>query len=267
MQCTKCGNEILDGNLFCGICGTSTGESNPTEEHTNDENLMEPLETPANTDVETQPENPPPKKSHLKIIIIIVCCIVFIGGIAGFFIYQSIMKQNKADDYAVMLSTTTDTMIVGAAEAESLSSLTYRVWYNTIYEQYNDETDPYTLSWPDKPGISYFNSVNTALSRLFTDQTTIDQINSIKKNQELVMSFMSELSNPSEDFEKCYDEIYNLYSMYQTYTDLAISPSGNFSEFSNSINAKSSDFIAQYKKVKTLIPENESQASVESTVA
>ena len=65
---------------------------------------------------------------------------------------------------------------------------------------------------------------------------------------------MIELQNPPESFEKSYDTLLELYSTYQAFTDLAISPQGNLTSFGNSKSEKIAKFTELYKKLQTLIP-------------
>ena len=55
-------------------------------------------------------------------------------------------------------------MINSAETAESVLNLTHKVWYNAIYEEYDDETNEYTR----KPVVGYYD-FNEALSNLNKD--------------------------------------------------------------------------------------------------
>ena len=71
-------------------------------------------------------------------------------------------------------------------------------------------------------------------------------------------NLMRDLQNPPEELDNCYETLSDLYESYQALTDLAISPSGNYSSFSeNKTNAVSS-FMSAYEKLDTQIPEKKS---------
>ena len=120
-------------------------------------------------------------------------------------------------------------MLAGGSDAESLCNLTLKVWGNSIYKEKDDETDKYT-----RPEGFFVKDFNEAIMNLYSDETTIDTISNIEKNQASVRDLMKELQNPPDELNQCYETISELYVSYNALMDLAISPSGNYSSFNES---------------------------------
>ena len=57
-------------------------------------------------------------------------------------------------------------MLSGASDAESSANLIKQVWYNSIYEKQDDETDKYT-----KPDGYFVSDFNDALGNLYSDES------------------------------------------------------------------------------------------------
>lgn len=78
-----------------------------------------------------------------KLVILGIVILIIVCGVIGFVL---ISKNNKAS-YIEKLETTRLEMLDGGSKAESLCNLTNKVWYNAIYEKYDNETDEYTKDW------------------------------------------------------------------------------------------------------------------------
>lgn len=182
----------------------------------------------------------------------IICAVVtVIAIIIGINVHNSIKKENERTQYLENLTSIHTLMLDGGVKAEGLCNLTRKVWYNTIYEKYDSETDPYT-----KNMFNYINEdFNTSLNNLYKADSTITTISNIKANQEQVSEMIKSLQNPSEEFSTCYDTLDNLYDAYKGLTELAISPSGNLNSYTERFRNYDDDFILYYDKLKTLIPE------------
>ena len=80
MQCPKCGNELLEGAVFCNKCGASFQETQQS----------------VPTVVTEQPTVAPKKTGKVLIIVIVVLLLLAIGTTAGFFIGKKVSKGNVA---------------------------------------------------------------------------------------------------------------------------------------------------------------------------
>lgn len=244
-KCSECGEILSETDEVCPKCGCPISNK----------------ENPQQVEITSVKITKKTKTLVVGIIGLVLLCII--GGI-GYKVYSD-NKMAKAEqekyeqyiaeynEYIANLETIRILMLSGGSDAESLCNLTLRVWYNSMYEERDDETDKYT-----RPKGRFVDDFNEALMNLFLDSNTMDTVSSIEENQESVKNLMRDLQNPPEELDNCYETLSDLYESYQALTDLAISPSGNYSSFSeNKTNAVSS-FMSAYEKLDTQIPEKKS---------
>lgn len=270
IQCPECGQEVSDKakkcihcgkvlieeikeDIKCGECGTILSETDKECP-----NCGCPIETKISEDLKPQQVEvtnikmtTKTKKIIIGIVAVVLLCLV--GGM-GYKIYLDNKTQqeykNAYNEYISNLEQAQILMISGGSDAESLCNLTLRVWGNAIYKDKDDETDKYTR--PDGKWVSDFNE---ALANLYLDSDTQDTISDIKSNQTSVKELIKKLQNPPEGLDKCYDTVSDLYEAYKTLTDLAISPSGNYSGFSTNKSNAVSDFMSAFEKLDNQIPD------------
>ena len=75
-------------------------------------------------------------------------------------------------------------------------------------------------------------------------------------NQETVKKLIKDLQTVPEGLDKCYDTVSDLYDAYNTLTELAVNPSGNYSGYSSNKSTAVSDFMSAYEKLDNQIPIN-----------
>ena len=237
LKCSECGCEIPDGVDSCPNCGCPV-------ERCDDSAAPQKVEV-------TRVSVPVDRKKISKIVIISIAVVAVIAVIAY---GVSAIKEKKAQEeaaqalasYSENFDLCVSTMYLGAVSAESAGGLIHDVWYNTIYENSDSTTDPYTHS-----KYGRFNSdFNTSLSNLFSDSTFQSDISSIKENQDLVASQMKNLKNPPDEYSDAYNAIKELYEVYCDLTQCAVDPSGNLSSYTSTFNTADSDFAKYYKAVK-----------------
>lgn len=238
IPCPECGREISEKVKSCPHCGYPF-EENPSQD--------QPQKVEV-TSVNLGPRSPATKKkviAFLSIAVIAIVCVVAI--VVG------VKKSNETaarSAYIENLTLARTTMLLGGAEAESLCNLTKSVWYNTIYEERNTETDKYT-----RPNGWFNSDFNDSLSALYSDSSTAETISTIQANREDVAKIMRELQNPPEDLVACYDTTDAMYDAYCGLTDLAISPSGSLTSYAEAFGTYDDDFMLYYNKLDTQIPE------------
>lgn len=237
--CEDCGSKIPHGADTCPECGCPVS----LEKENSDESTPQKVEI-------TSVNLPTVKKSTKKYIIIAMIFILLIGiaVVAG-----SIIKSKQAEkisaDYLENLEYTTTLMLTGASEAESAGNLIKSVWYNTIYEKRDSETDKYTL----RNSYSFYDDFNDSLAALFSDSDYRSKISSIQSNQEDVAYLMKSLQNPPEEYEEAYETIKEFYNAYLNLTGLVIDPSGSLQTFSNNFNNADTETVNCYKAMKLYI--------------
>lgn len=206
--------------------------------------------------VEDQPQEEP-KRTDKRKLGVIAGCVAVIVLIVGIVLGNAMKKQSEekaaAEARAAYIEALNDLVwesLSGAAEAESMCNLTYKVWYDTIYEEYRSETAAYT-----KSGGKYNDDFNTSLAKLYTADSTISTCAEIEANQAVVADLMKSLQSPTDEFEKCYDVAMDLYSAYNKLTDLALEPQGSLRDYGDNFAEYVSDYMDAYDKLDLLIPE------------
>jgi hypothetical protein len=237
ISCPECQREISDKVKACPYCGYP---------FTDNDTGPQKVEI---TDIKIQ-------SSKIKPIIIGALTVGIIVTIA-FFVTQNINKNN----YISNLRAINEKMLEGAVIAEELTSLTHDVWYNTIFKKSDNKTNLYTI---DRLVYSMskfyyrdfeFNSnFNISLSNLSMDKDIILKTDNLKNIREEVNNLMRLLQNPPTDMVTSYNDLNKLFDIFQTFVELAISPSGNLTTFTNKVNDCDSSFVEYHNKIKLYLP-------------
>ncbi len=239
--CEECGAELSDDVQICPNCGC------PIEDNNKIETVPQEVEISA-----AQIERAKKASSKTLIIILAIVAVVIII-FAGYNINKSNEEKKAAEEaaelsatYAENLETVSYTMLIGAANAEEAGNLIKKVWYNSIYEEKDSETDQYTR----KNGTgTFYDDFNDALINLFSDTSFSDTISSIKSNQTAVKELMKDLTNPPEEYEEAYDALKEYYDAYLELTNLVTSPSGSYQTFSTNFNTADSSVSNCYSSM------------------
>ena len=268
IQCPKCGNQISDKSSncvhcgfvfhlavskYCTECGTKLNEGDTICPNCSCpvENAVPPMSTVPNTN---QNNNKAKDKKHtLGIIIAIVAASILC--VVGFVLFQQYKAQKEAallHDYEYNMYIASLTMSSGDAMASSAGLLIRSVWLDSIYQFDNPKTTQYTC--PDGVFVDDF---NIALENLFSDPDFIKDLEDIQDNQKEVLSLMSELQDPPEEFKKAHELLSELYDCYLYETNLILSPTGSYNSYSDELSDAQSDFFSISNKVRVYVkPEN-----------
>ena len=73
--------------------------------------------------------------------------------------------QQLAEEYAANMEAASQTMLLGAIDAENTGNLIKSVWYNSIYEERDSETDKYTR--PNGYFVSDFNDADSEMANRY----------------------------------------------------------------------------------------------------
>lgn len=232
--CSKCKAQLPLGAEYCPNCGCPVTQT-PLEEPT----LLK--QTPGDASTKTKKT-----KTHMVIIIAVIVAVV-IATIIGSYIYQKIQAQEAAEAAAIALEqyekayqTTAFLMSVGVDDAEEQGNLIKKVWYNAIYKEMDDATDPYTR--PD----GYFLDFNDALNNLFSDEEFIEEIQTMKRRQENIRTSMKRLKDVPEGYEDAYEALKKFYDAYTSMTNMVADPNGSFNTFTEALNKADSEVVACY---------------------
>jgi hypothetical protein len=240
IQCPECNKEISDKVKTCPHCGFPFGDS------VDKQNNVQQVEIAS---VNIAPKNPAKMK---KIVIGIISAFAILAlAFVAFSIIKSNNDKKEFNAYIDKLILVKTTMLDGGSEAESLLNLTAKVWYNSIFEERDSETDKYTMS----SGYGFNDDFNTSLRSLMLDSSTQSTISKIEGNQNSVETLMKDLKNPPDGLENSYETVLELYTVYNSLTDLAINPSGSLETFGQNKSQKIDKFLELFQKLETQIPE------------
>jgi hypothetical protein len=206
---------------------------------------------PENTVSENAVQPKKTRSTKTRLLIIGGVVILVVAAVIIALVLTGRHKAEKArEEYIDNLQLAQYTMLLGAADAESICNLTRSVWYNTIFEESDPETDPYT-----KSGYLFNEDFNTSLIALYADPETQEAIAELESNQELVGTLMVSLTEPPEEFEHCYSIVQEMYDAYISLTNLAITPSGSLTTYSEDFGTLDSTFIQLYDELSLYLPE------------
>lgn len=229
--CEECGTELPEGCESCPNCGCPVA-------------VTEEVQEEAPQKVEVTSVNLPKMKAGTKKYIVIAVAVV-IALAAMLLMGKQNAQKKRLEEYGSDLKSISYTMLQGAVEAEEAGNLIKRVWYNSIYEERDSETDKFT-----RPNGYFLDDFNDALNNLFSDSDFRRTISSIESNQSTVARKMKELKNPPEEFEDAYDALKDYYDAYTALTNMATNPSGSLQTYSQSFNAADTELVNCYEAMQ-----------------
>ncbi len=81
-----------------------------------------------------------------------------------------------------------------------------------------------------------------------------DQIDGLEKNAKNIKEKVSELKDTPKDYEKSYDELLDLYDLYEKNNEMMHSPSGTLQEFNKDKNELQNEIKSKHKRIDVVIP-------------
>lgn len=215
IKCKECGNEVSDTAETCPKCGIKIISKAKTEKSEK-------------------------KKLKLKFFIAIVILILIGGGIGIFAI-----QQNKLSTYKQNYEEILDEIVDSSSQIEHCLSLYRKVWYNTIYEESDSETDPYTKNEAGK----FNDDFNDSLMTLWISSEYTSSISEIKEASiNTIPSLYKKLKNPPSKMKDAFEDLEELYDAYLSFAEMAIDPSGSLTSFTQKYNDLDSKIATAYQK-------------------
>ncbi len=232
LLCRKCHDRVSEDDTLCSHCNNSLVHS--------DTPSISSYTAPSYSSQDNSTYIPPSKsKSPAKGIITFLVLAAIAAGI--FFIYKSGAKSNYNDK----LKTVSSKIMDSSTEAESCVSLIHSVWYNCIFEKSSSETNKYT-QW--RSG-SYYKDFNDALNNLFNDYDFKKRITQLQKDVSEIDSIMKDMTNPPAEYREAYLKLNSCYEDYYKLVQMATSPSGNLSSFTQNFNNLDSSLASKLKSL------------------
>lgn len=247
INCPSCGKELDDDASFCPKCGA------PIKIDSSEKATDSPQEKNNETKEVTELKNTDKQKKKLtKKTIVITSIIAVVVIIVSIFGIKSYMDKKARQEYIESYNTyvdniddLSDLMLEGAAKSEELCNLTTKVWYNSIWEKADDETDKFT-----KTNGVFVSDFNDALFNLSIDSDTIVKIKKINSNVDDVKNKFKKMKNYPEELKSEYETLQKMYDSYINFTNLAIDPTGSYKTYNDKFIEVDSEFMDLYKKVK-----------------
>ncbi len=240
IQCPECNKEISDKVRACPHCGF------PFADKPNGHSDIQQVEIAS---VNISPKDP--AKTKKTVIGVTSVFVILVLAFAIFIITKNNNEKKEYNAFIDNLNLVRMAMLNGGSEAESLLNLTAKVWYNSIFEERDPETDKYTMN----NGYSFNDDFNASLYALFLDPSTLATISKIEENQASVETMMKVLQNPPDNLVRSYENILELYTNYKSLTNLAINPSGSLETFNQKKSQKIDEFLELFQKLETQIPQ------------
>lgn len=245
IECVHCGKKIIEQKYFCEECGTELKDN---------EELCSNCGCPKKKEEEIKESNKKiKKKKNKKIIITSIIIGLIILAIIVFLVIKT--KNDKAKkeitDYKDNLGSITYKMVTGGAAAEKCGNLISKVWYNTIWEKDDYETNQYTKNRYGR----FYDDFNDSLSNLFSDSDFKDITNEVETNKKEVNKLYNKLKNPPEQYKDAYDDLKEFYHNYIELTNLCLNPSGSYNTYSSKFNDADTNTLNSYEKMKSYINE------------
>lgn len=151
--------------------------------------------------------------------------------------YQEELKQvaERIQEYAV------DAYEVAAAEES--------VWRNSIYQQQDESTDPYTM----ENGV-FLEDFDDALGNLYNDSVFAARLASVQTNQVSAAGSMSGLKDAPEGYEDVYQALKAYYDAYIRLTNLALNSAGyTYSDFNSELGDLNRELDTCYLTIATYV--------------
>lgn len=269
-QCPQCGEQISDKAKRCVHCGwerlPSEAEPSPAKcpdcgELIGGDSLdaCPNCGCPLNGETDDAGEQPTKvevtgvKVSHRarKTAVAVAVAVIVVAAIAvcAVLVNQQQAKQNEVNAYNEYIDNMTNVsqqMLSGAASAEAVCNKVSKIWNAAIFDN--------KKSWDSDISKYKSSDFNKAISNYYADSSTKSTISGIKGNQNTVDSLMATLKNPPSGLETAYETLGNMYEQYSKLTGLALSPSGNITQYNSNVGDADDGVLNYYKKLETQIP-------------
>ena len=141
-------------------------------------------------------------------------------------------------------------ILSGAAEVEKCGNLIRNVWYNTIWEEDDSETDMYT-----KNNGVFYDDFNDALGVLFASETYKEYVKNINKYKTDTGSAILKLSDHPTKYDDSYNDLKEFYDDFISFSNSCLNPIGSYNTYSSNFTSSDNQIISSYDKVKPYLDE------------
>ena len=181
------------------------------------------------------------KKRKIPIIILIIGVILIAAGALLFIV----LEKNKETRYIENYEEITEIMAEGASKAEDVLNKCKSVWFNSIYNERDEETDRYTMT----NGV-FNDDFNDSIRALYDDALFSVDITELEYNINRVDDIYSKMRKAPRKYKDIHEDLEEFYDVYIEFMELAISPKGSLTSFSEKVSELDSDAAKLYKKTQ-----------------
>ena len=162
----------------------------------------------------------------------IVLAVVAVTALAAMCIFAvKDAQQRKAAAYQGELVQLAERIQEYAVDAYEVAAAEESVWRNSIYQERDESTDPYTM----ENGV-FLEDFNDALGNLYNDSVFATRLASVQTNQGSAAGSMSGLKDAPEGYEDVYQALKEQYDTYIKLTNLALNNGGyTYEEFTREL--------------------------------
>lgn len=191
------------------------------------------------------------KKSKLNInkkIIGIICAVLILIITSAIIYFQSKEKQRQDVrlQYLISINTFKNKVMNAGSNVEDITDTIQTYWNEYIFDK--------------KHGYS----IDSAVASAIEDKST--EVDKAKKNDEELLELYRDLKlipEGNEDLKYILLEVDDLYKSYSSFYNIAMKPSGNYTQYSNSNNDKTDRLLESYRTLDNTIKTNPEFLEVE----
>lgn len=180
----------------------------------------------------------------------IVLAVVAVTALAAMCIFAvKDAQQRKAAAYQGELVQLAERIQEYAVDAYEVAATEESVWRNSIYQQQDESTDPYTM----EDGV-FLEDFNDALGNLYNDSVFATRLASVQTNQGSAAGSMSGLKDAPEGYEDVYQALKEQYDTYIKLTNLALNNVGyTYEEFNRELGELVRELNTCYLTIATYV--------------
>ncbi len=193
-KCPKCESELQDDFSVCPYCGLQLYKK---------------------------------KSGSSKLVWAIIIGIVIAAIILA--IGKSVLSAASRQEYMDAVQSCGYDMNQGMMQAEDAYNIIVSVWYNSIFNNEDPETDRFTK---DKNG-RFYDDFNDALGNVFADESFKKRLFLLNENKEKVEEKMRGLNNPPSGLENLHANALDVYQEYDILINSVLDPKGNYESYTS----------------------------------
>ncbi|OPH54987.1 hypothetical protein BC351_30160 [Paenibacillus ferrarius] len=250
MFCNSCGKEVINESKFCNFCGNKLIEDDVLGSDENNE-VEIVLQTKELNQEKLEITTKKSKKKKLMIVILISLLVIFGagGGYWYYYNYQLQQKELKAQqqqkqlqEYKHSLGTATLNIVGYTVIAAQICDAYSKVWKESIDSRYGITTVNGKKAYDFNEALKYKREeLKSSITKLDEKKEETDRL-------------MQSLNNPPAEYQKAYDVLVQLYTLFTDFVSQADSPTGSLLTFNQKVNQLSSDIGKKVNEFKILLP-------------